>query len=307
MVHRILIFFCTGLLFVLTACNDNTGSTEPETSHDLIFEGYLSSTPELLVLEKGLNEVRRLLSHEITIMDPTPSPDGTRVAFVIADYEQWTGDIFVINRDGSGLQQLTFAPQLDDQPAWSPDGTRIAFRSYRAQRDGDIWIMDADGGNAVNLTPDPLPGVWDERRPAWSPDGTRIVYASNAAGNVDIWTMADNGDDQRQITNTAELETEPAWSPDGKMIVFRSSGDMGSDICLVPASGGPSTRISLDGEQRVPTWSPNGNEIVFVHQNSSSDRSDLHSIRPDGTDLQFLVTDEVPGGSLNPAFMKRLK
>ena len=62
--------------------------TEPESSHDSVFEGYLSSTPVLLVLDKGLNEVSRLLSDETTIVDPTPSPDGTRIAFVIADYEQ---------------------------------------------------------------------------------------------------------------------------------------------------------------------------------------------------------------------------
>ena len=128
-----------------------------------------------------------------------------------------------------------------------------------------LSYFQRDGGNAVNLTPDPLPGVWDERRPAWSPDGTRVAYASNAAGNVDIWTMTDNGTNQQQITDTAELEAEPAGSPDGQVIAYRSSGDTDSDIYLIPASGGPSTPIILDGEQRLPDWSPSGDEIVFVH------------------------------------------
>jgi Tol biopolymer transport system component len=246
------------------------------------------------------------LPFETIILDPTPSPDGNRIAFVVADYDQWIGDIYVINRDGSGLQQLTFAPELDDQPAWSPDGERIVFRSYRTQRDGDIWIMNADGSNPVNLTPDPLPGVWDERRPAWSPDGTRIVYATNAAGNVDIWTMLPDGSDQQQITDSAELETEPAWSPDGTMIAYRSSGATDANIYVVPASGGTPTPILLEGEQRLPAWVPNSNRIVFVHQPSVLERPDIYSIRVDGTDLQSLVMDEVPGGSLNPAFIKRL-
>ena len=100
--------------------------------------------------------------------------------------------------------------------------------------------------------------------------------------------MTDNGTNQQQITDTAELEAEPAGSPDGQVIAYRSSGDTDSDIYLIPASGGPSTPIILDGEQRLPAWSPSGDEIVFVHQNSSSDRPGLYSVRPDGTELQSL-------------------
>ena len=66
--------------------------------------------------------------------------------------------------------------------------------------------MEDDGGHPVNLTPDPLPGVADERTPAWSPDGSRIAYASNVGGTMDVWTMAPDGSDkQRQ----AALKNRP--------------------------------------------------------------------------------------------------
>lgn len=297
------------LALALAGCSSTHTIVDPPPvapSHDLLFEGTLAAIPELWLRDTGTGEVRRLLPEGIVARDPAPSPDGTRIAFVVSDETEWTGDIFVVNRDGTGLTQLTFSPELDDQPAWSPDGARIAFRSFRTQRDGDIWVMDADGANPVNLTPDPLPGVWDERRPAWSPDGARIAYATNAAGNADIWTMRADGSDARQLTDTIDLDTEPAWSPDGTLIAFRrSSNDLGSDICLVPAAGGDAVRLHLPGVQRLPAWSPDGDRLVCVHHAVSTARPDLYGCDLDGDNLAPLVADEMPGGSLHPVFLKR--
>ncbi len=298
------------LLLTVSACSSTDTIIDPPPpplpTHDLLFEGFLEATPELLLQDADTGEIRRLLPAGTVARDPAPSPDGARIAFVVSDEEAWTGDIFVVNRDGTGLVQITHHPAMDDQPAWSPDGTRITFRSYRTERDGDIWLMNADGSDPVNLTPDPLPGVWDERRPTWSPDGNRIAFATNAAGNVDIWTMRADGSDPTQITNTIDLDTEPAWSPDGATIAFRrSSNDTGSDICVVPATGGETVRLTLPGVQRTPTWHPDGTRLVFVNQPTTADRPDLHSMRPDGTDVTPVVDDEVPGGSLNPEYLKR--
>jgi hypothetical protein len=70
--------------------------------------------------------------------------------------------------------QLTTGPADDRNPAWSPDGTKIAF-----MRDGDIWVMNADGSGLVQLTTDPV----YEDDPAWSPDGTKIAFMRSG----DIW------------------------------------------------------------------------------------------------------------------------
>lgn len=294
-------------LLLVSACADDPQSPPAAApTHDLVFEGALAGVPELLRLDAVTGEVMRVLPPGTVAMDPAPSPDGARIAFVVADYVEGTGDIFVCDRDGGNVRQLTDDPELDDQPAWSPDGARIAFRSYRTLREGDIWVMDADGGNPVNLTPDPLPGINDERSPCWSPDGARIAYISTAGGNRDVWTMAADGSAPLRLVSTIDLEAEPAWSPDGSVIAYRqSSQDDGSDIWLVPAAGGDATGLLMPGEQRLPAWSPGGTRLVFVSQATIGDRPDLWEMRADGAGARLLVGDAVPGGCVNPAFLRR--
>lgn len=303
MSHRAL----PAVLLAVLACSSPAGpGPGPTGGHELVFEGVIVTVPELLALDTATAAIRRLLPAGTVAMDPAPSPDGSRIAFVVADYGQFTGDIWVVNRNGTGLTRLTTAPEMDDQPAWSPDGQRIVFRSYRTGRSGDIWVMQANGSGAVNLTPDPLPGVTDERHPAWSPNGERIAFSSDAAGNYDLWTMAADGSDRRQLTSSEDFDAEPAWSPDGTTIAFRRSAPViGSDLWLVPAGGGSATAIVLPGEQRQPLWSLDGSWLVFVSHPSLAARPDLYRMHPDGTAIENLVGPVVAGGSLNPAWLAR--
>ena len=67
-------------------------------------------------------------------------------------------------------------------------GAQIAFTSYR-DGNGEIYVMDADGGNLRNLTRNPALD-WG---PAWSPDGGRIAFTSNRDGNFEIYVMDAKG------------------------------------------------------------------------------------------------------------------
>jgi Tol biopolymer transport system component len=96
-----------------------------------------------------------------TSWDPVIEPGGWRIAFV--SNEAGNDEIYVVNRDGSGLTRLTKNQwEWDRHPSWSPDGTEIVFWSNRTNR-RQLYIVSADGTNLRRIS-DGLADDWD---PVW--------------------------------------------------------------------------------------------------------------------------------------------
>ncbi len=94
--------------------------------------------------------------------DPVWSPDGSRIAFVSA--QDASDDIWIMSPDGSGRRNLTQDREhFEKHPAWSPDSTRLVYWTDRDTGRPQIWIMDADGRNARNISN----SVWAETDPIW--------------------------------------------------------------------------------------------------------------------------------------------
>jgi dipeptidyl aminopeptidase/acylaminoacyl peptidase len=119
------------------------------------------------------------------VSDPQISPDGTRVAYVVADVlkdeNRTNTDIWLTAANpssGSGQaaaapKRLTHSPKHDRNPRWSPDGKWLAFESTR---DGtsQVFLLPLDGGEARQLTTLST----GASQPMWSPDGRRIAFVS---------------------------------------------------------------------------------------------------------------------------------
>ena len=79
--------------------------------------------------------------------DPDWSPDRRRIAFVRQDPGKRSSSLYVIRRDGGGLQRLTRVPQVVAMPAWRGDGRLLAYAaSPLAGGSFDVWTIGLDGG-----------------------------------------------------------------------------------------------------------------------------------------------------------------
>ena len=93
---------------------------------------------------------------------------------------------------------------------WGQADGKIAFISDRAGY-ADVWIMNADGSDPVNLTQGR-----DCASPAWSPDGTQIAYIASG----EIWLMNADGSNPQQVTDDAVDKARLFWSEDGSSIYY---------------------------------------------------------------------------------------
>ena len=96
---------------------------------------------------------RRVTNSSETAARPSVSPDGRWLAFYQV-LQNGREDLWVVNRDGTGLRQLTNDAAHDRQPLWSADGARLMFYSDRGGR-YQVWTIAADGSALMQVTDHP--------------------------------------------------------------------------------------------------------------------------------------------------------
>jgi Tol biopolymer transport system component len=212
-----------------------------------------------------------------------------RIAFV-SDVDEIQGEIYVRDFAGSSPVRLTNNTVPDSTPLWSADGTRLAFTRSGAGFGSDVFVMDPDGSNVVNLTSGSAATNFASD---WSPDGTQILFSSDRTGNHELWIMYADGSSPHQLTTNPGWEYGATWSPDGSTIAFGRDEGLTSDLWLMDSDGSNERNLTSDpGRYGPPAWSPDGTNIVFSNQ-PVSDR-DIWVIGADGSNRANLTNAAGP-------------
>jgi len=142
--------------------------------------------------------------------DPSWSPDGQQILFmrdITTSYQ-----LFVMDKDGANLQQITNLPLLRGRSDWSPDGNSIVTYAG-ATWQHEIYLMDRSGANVRQVTQG-----GNSQGPGFSPDGNWIVFTAyfdkmNDANGCEIYIMQLQTQKVTRLTNNDYCDWQPRWGP----------------------------------------------------------------------------------------------
>ncbi len=189
------------------------------------------------------------------------------------DYDA-TMDIFSANAAGSAVVNLTKSPGYDAEGAFSPDGKSIVFCSLRGAYGRELGAEEK-----VRL----------EKDPAWFGE---------------IFIMAADGTNVRQLTNAPGYDGGPFFSPDGTRIIWRrfDASGMNADVFTMKTDGSDVRRLTdFKAMSWAPYFHPAGSYAIFTTNKHGFENFELFIVDADGKRDPVRITD-TPGFDGLPVF-----
>ena len=244
-------------------------------------EGKEDEATQIYLLPNGGGEARALSRHATTVSAVTWAPDGNTIYFLAGDEktaerkardEAWD-DVFAfdenyqqrhlwtIDVDTGEERRITDGDSSVLSYQLSLDGARLAYHRGPSPLLGEaelaeVWVADADGGNAVQLTANAVP----ERGAALSPDNRQVLFTADSNErfqfyyNDNVFIVPAGGGDVRLLTRDFPYEvTSAAWSKDGSAVWVTANMGVQAELFTIDAATGAATQVT-DGEHTVQGW-----------------------------------------------------
>lgn len=259
-------------------------SWSPDGRH-IAFSSSLRGNYDIYTVSVPGGQVRRLTTDTRYDVQPTWTPDGSRIVFVRMDQWWIHHDVIAIDAATGSDERLIVSDRdwMDYRTGQefgpgqvSPRGDLVLFRSYRS---GWInwWLAPMEGGEPRPLAPEAADQ--SSQKPfrgyaRWSPDGTRVAYTSNLRGRQILRVASvDDGAVHTLFAPEMGLVANPAWSPDGSRVAFTfDTPAQVPDLFVVDAAGGKPTRLthslpdpSLAGAFFMPERVSYENDGLTIH------------------------------------------
>jgi Tol biopolymer transport system component len=175
----------------------------------LAFMRTVDNVAQIFTIVIGQSTPQQLTHSKASKDDPAWSPDGKRIMYWTTVNNVRQICLLSVDHPQERVRQVTSgaAGPVND-PSWSPDGKTIAYTHITGDAISDIWLIDADGRNARQLTHDPE----REMDATWSPDGTWIGFVRGSLGAPKITIIKADGSQEYTLTRGAAREGHPSWS-----------------------------------------------------------------------------------------------
>jgi len=258
-------------------------NTQPPNAAMLAF-GNLGITGNTMTVQGWLYDVKNITSPQVLGKQYTDAatPDAARItAHKFADeiifrlgggipgiaesqiyfVSNRTGhkEIWVMDYDGANQHQITHLSTISLSPRISPDSSRLAFSSL-TKSGWEILMYSMDLNRLVSFPH--FAGT--NLSPAWSPDGSRIAFSSTRSGDPGIFLMDQSGSNVKRLTDSKMPDVSPVWNPKTGAQIAWGSGRTGlPQIYTIECDGTNVQRITEHGYAVSPSWSPNGQFLLF--------------------------------------------
>ena len=278
-----------------------------------------ASTFDIFVVSTEGGPSHQITQHGARLEGLTWAAQGSSIIFGSSRGETiWylpTTNLWKVEADGTGLQQLTFGEASYGYPDVNSTGTLVV---NRVRRHFDIWRYPLDQSpidntrRGVQITDQ----TSDVHTPSVAPGDRELVYVSNSGGHANLWVMNLETRQSRQITYERDRALRvglPLWSPAGTQIAYFTAQGSSWNYFLIDPDG--TDRRLLARDAGWATWSPDGQWLYFsdfpfgTHLRKvsvsggapvvvRSDNASRVAIAPDGDALYYAIElPVVSGGS----------
>ena len=159
----------------------------------------------------------------------------------------------------------------------------------QSTRTFDLWV----GGTREPENLKKITAVMDKF--CWTPDG-RLVYSLNTIGNVDLWVMRPDGQEQKQLTLNSATNDAPTVTPDGRYIVFISNRAGAFQVWRMQIDGSDPVPLTNGGGKNFPAISPDGKWVLY----NTTDDWQLWRVSIDGSESTRLSDSYALFPSISP-------